>query len=78
MDVLLENQKMTVERILALIQNILQVPADPKEEMRNDDDASVHDQVSIFSSTSLFAMSITQICKVTICDLRAAINACQG
>jgi len=45
MDTILENQKMTVERILILIRNVLQVPADPSEEMRNDDDASVHDQV---------------------------------
>ena len=47
MEVILENQKLTVERILILIRNVLQVPADPTEEMRNDDDASVHDQVRI-------------------------------
>ena len=45
MDTILENQKITVERILILIRNILQVPADPQEELRSDDDASVHDQV---------------------------------
>jgi len=45
MEIILENQKNTVERILVLIRNVLLVPADPTEEMRNDDDASVHDQV---------------------------------
>ncbi|CAG7818750.1 unnamed protein product [Allacma fusca] len=41
----LENDKLTIERILILIRNVLQVPANPAEEKRNDDDASVHDQI---------------------------------
>jgi timeless len=45
METILENEKLTVERILTLIRFVLQIPADPAEEMRSDDDASVHDQV---------------------------------
>lgn len=36
---------MVLERILVLIRNVLQVPADPDAERRPDNDASVHDQV---------------------------------
>src|SRR5207244_2096568 len=42
-----ENQTLTAERILILIRNVLQVPADPAEELRNDDDISVHDKVCV-------------------------------
>jgi timeless len=34
-----------LERILITLRNILHIPADPSEENRTDDDASVHDQV---------------------------------
>lgn len=36
---------MLIERILVLIRNVLQVPANPELECRADNDASVHDQV---------------------------------
>lgn len=40
-----EDKAMVLERILVLIRNVLQVPADPDAERRPDNDASVHDQV---------------------------------
>lgn len=40
-----EEDKLLIERILILIRNILSVPANPEDEKRTDDDASVHDQV---------------------------------
>ncbi|XP_066299874.1 protein timeless homolog isoform X1 [Branchiostoma lanceolatum] len=40
-----EEDSLLIERILLLVRNILHVPADPEEEKRTDDDASVHDQV---------------------------------
>lgn len=40
-----EEKGMVLERILVLIRNVLQVPADPEAERRPDNDASVHDQV---------------------------------
>ncbi|CAG0888758.1 unnamed protein product, partial [Cyprideis torosa] len=40
-----EAASLTVERILILVRNVLHVPADPKEEGRADDDASIHDQL---------------------------------
>lgn len=51
MDLLLESQKLTVERMMILIRNVLQVPADPKEELGNEEDASVHDQVTNYFSS---------------------------
>lgn len=42
-----EDQSRTMERILILARNVLQVPADPDVEKRPDNDASVHDQVSL-------------------------------
>lgn len=44
-----EDQSRTMERILILARNVLQVPADPDIEKRPDNDASVHDQVSSHS-----------------------------
>ncbi|XP_078660707.1 protein timeless homolog isoform X2 [Branchiostoma floridae x Branchiostoma belcheri] len=40
-----EEDSLLIERMLLLVRNILHVPADPEEEKRTDDDASVHDQV---------------------------------
>ncbi|XP_071942430.1 protein timeless homolog [Antedon mediterranea] len=40
-----DEHTLLMERILLLIRNILHVPANPEQEMRTDDDASVHDQV---------------------------------
>lgn len=40
-----EDQSRTMERILILARNVLQVPADRELEKRPDNDASVHDQV---------------------------------
>uniref|UniRef100_A0A1I8N6C1 Timeless N-terminal domain-containing protein n=1 Tax=Musca domestica TaxID=7370 RepID=A0A1I8N6C1_MUSDO len=40
-----EEQSLLIERILVLIRNVLQVPANPEAECRADNDASVHDQV---------------------------------
>ncbi|KAF4529908.1 hypothetical protein B566_EDAN018125 [Ephemera danica] len=40
-----EDTSLTIERILILVRNILQVPADLTEEQRADNDASIHDQV---------------------------------
>lgn len=34
-----------IERVLVLIRNVLQVPANPEAECRADNDASLHDQV---------------------------------
>jgi len=42
----MQNDKVTVERLLITIRNILQVPSDPAEENRADDDATLHDRVS--------------------------------
>lgn len=36
---------MLIERILVLVRNVLQVPANPEAECRADNDASLHDQV---------------------------------
>ncbi|XP_072020658.1 protein timeless homolog [Amphiura filiformis] len=40
-----EDHTILMERILLLVRNVLHVPADPTQEKRTDDDASVHDQV---------------------------------
>jgi timeless len=40
-----EEKGLVIERILILVRNVLQVPADPEVEKRTDNDASVHDQV---------------------------------
>ena len=40
-----EEQSLLIERILVLIRNVLQVPANPEAECRADNDASIHDQV---------------------------------
>ncbi|XP_075147569.1 circadian regulator timeout [Haematobia irritans] len=40
-----EEQSLLIERILVLVRNVLQVPANPEAECRADNDASVHDQV---------------------------------
>lgn len=40
-----EENEMIIERILALIRNVLQVPPDENEK-RTDNDATVHDQVT--------------------------------
>ncbi|CAG0919651.1 unnamed protein product [Notodromas monacha] len=40
-----EEQRLFIERTLILLRNVLHIPADPAEEHRVDDDASVHDQV---------------------------------
>ncbi|KAM9814101.1 protein timeless homolog [Neosynchiropus ocellatus] len=40
-----EEDNLLIERILLLVRNVLHVPADPCEEMKVDDDASIHDRV---------------------------------
>jgi len=40
-----EDKGLVIERILILVRNVLQVPADPEAEKRTDNDASIHDQV---------------------------------
>uniref|UniRef100_A0A336MW68 CSON008069 protein n=2 Tax=Culicoides sonorensis TaxID=179676 RepID=A0A336MW68_CULSO len=40
-----EDQGLTIERILVLARNVLQVPSDPDLERRTDNDANVHDQI---------------------------------
>ncbi|XP_070266079.1 protein timeless homolog [Myotis yumanensis] len=40
-----EEDNLLIERILLLVRNILHIPADPDQEKRIDDDASVHDQL---------------------------------
>ncbi|XP_055851009.1 protein timeless homolog [Episyrphus balteatus] len=40
-----EEQGLMIERVLVLIRNVLQVPANPEAECRADNDASLHDQV---------------------------------
>lgn len=40
-----EEDNLLIERILMLVRNVLHVPADPKEEKKVDDDASIHDRV---------------------------------
>nr|WAM46971.1 protein timeless 2 [Chrysoperla nipponensis] len=40
-----EEMGIIIERILILVRNILQIPADPEAEKRPDNDASVHDQI---------------------------------
>ncbi|XP_001998905.3 protein timeless homolog [Drosophila mojavensis] len=40
-----EEQNLLIERILVLVRNVLQVPANPEAECRADNDASLHDQV---------------------------------
>ena len=40
-----EEQSLLIERILVLIRNVLQIPANPQVECRADNDASLHDQV---------------------------------
>ncbi|XP_070536276.1 protein timeless homolog [Ptychodera flava] len=47
-----EEHTLLMERILLLVRNILHVPADPNEEKRTDDDASIHDQVLWVLNTS--------------------------
>lgn len=41
----MEQDKLTIERILILIRNVLHVPADPAKEQRADDDTSLHDRI---------------------------------
>ncbi|KAM6927188.1 protein timeless homolog [Xenentodon cancila] len=40
-----EEDNLLIERILLLVRNVLHIPADPCEEKKVDDDASVHDRV---------------------------------
>ncbi|XP_061544816.1 protein timeless homolog isoform X2 [Phycodurus eques] len=40
-----EEDNLLIERILLLVRNVLHVPADPLEEKKVDDDASVHDKL---------------------------------
>uniref|UniRef100_A0A3B4B8P2 Uncharacterized protein n=1 Tax=Periophthalmus magnuspinnatus TaxID=409849 RepID=A0A3B4B8P2_9GOBI len=40
-----EEDNLLIERILMLVRNVLHVPADPNEEKKVDDDASIHDRV---------------------------------
>ncbi|XP_077430507.1 protein timeless homolog isoform X2 [Vanacampus margaritifer] len=40
-----EEDNLLIERILLLVRNVLHVPADPLEEKKVDDDASVHDRL---------------------------------
>nr|XP_061814353.1 protein timeless homolog [Nerophis lumbriciformis] len=40
-----EEDNLLIERILLLVRNVLHVPADPLEERKVDDDASVHDRL---------------------------------
>ncbi|XP_030370378.1 protein timeless homolog [Scaptodrosophila lebanonensis] len=40
-----EENNLLIERILVLVRNVLQVPANPEAECRADNDASLHDQV---------------------------------
>ncbi|XP_008305173.1 protein timeless homolog [Stegastes partitus] len=40
-----EEDNLLIERILLLVRNVLHVPANPNEEKKVDDDASVHDRV---------------------------------
>uniref|UniRef100_A0A4W6F342 Timeless circadian clock n=1 Tax=Lates calcarifer TaxID=8187 RepID=A0A4W6F342_LATCA len=40
-----EEDNLLIERILLLVRNVLHVPADPSEEKKVDDDASVHDRL---------------------------------
>ncbi|XP_041639301.1 protein timeless homolog [Cheilinus undulatus] len=40
-----EEDNLLIERILLLVRNVLHVPADPNEEKKVDDDASVHDRL---------------------------------
>lgn len=41
----MDEHSLLIERVLVLIRNVLQVPADPDAERRSDNDASIHDQV---------------------------------
>ncbi|KAG7494069.1 hypothetical protein JOB18_022312 [Solea senegalensis] len=40
-----EEDNLLIERILMLVRNVLHVPADPNEEKKVDDDASIHDRL---------------------------------
>jgi timeless len=40
-----EEKSLVIERILILVRNVLQVPADLEGEKRADSDVTVHDQV---------------------------------
>ncbi|XP_068171410.1 protein timeless homolog isoform X2 [Antennarius striatus] len=40
-----EEDNLLIERILLLVRNVLHVPADPSEEKKVDDDASIHDRL---------------------------------
>ncbi|KAK6175117.1 hypothetical protein SNE40_013642 [Patella caerulea] len=40
-----EEDKLTLERMLILLRNVLHIPPDPSMEKRTDDDASLHDQI---------------------------------
>lgn len=50
---------MLLERILVLIRNVLHVPANPQNEKRADNDASLHDQV-------LWALHESGICDLVL------------
>ncbi|XP_037090858.1 protein timeless homolog [Pollicipes pollicipes] len=41
----MEDDRLMIERVLILVRNVLNIPANPAAEKRTDDDASVHDQV---------------------------------
>jgi len=43
-----------IERILILIRNILDIPANPEDEKCTDDDASIHDQVKLSNTLKIF------------------------
>nr|CAD7447612.1 unnamed protein product [Timema bartmani] len=48
-----EETSLVVERILILVRNVLQVPADPDAEKRTDNDASIHDQFAMCGAVPL-------------------------
>ncbi|ODN02653.1 Protein timeless [Orchesella cincta] len=50
----MEHDRITIERILIVIRNILHVPADPSEERRADDDTSLHDRILMVMHISGF------------------------
>ncbi|XP_033100607.1 protein timeless homolog [Anneissia japonica] len=54
-----DEHTLLMERVLLLIRNILHVPSNPEQEMRTDDDASVHDQI-------LWAFNISGIDKLIL------------
>lgn len=69
-----EENSLIIERILILVRNVLNVPADPDAEKRPDNDVSAHDKASEYSYLYYYHYHVACHCKYTNSYLRIFIH----